>query len=327
MKFPFEFNIAFVFRLVLPGFVLAVAAAPLLDAILRCAGAPFSTKEALPFAAVGLGWVVVLLDQHIYQFFEGRRYWPSGIRNLRAAMHQEALDRKQDEIAAHDRARKQSHADAHHYERWVELSLETLNYPRNKAGQPYARYPTRLGNLITAFETYPEVKYGVDGVFYWPRLWVKLDKDLRAEIDQTQALADSAIYVAFAFLAAALLCLVYWVMGWPRVGDYPAVALTILPEGISLPWLALGCAAASYIAYSLSLEPQRVYGELFKSIFDQHRALLTFLDEAGARAVAHGAAPVPNVEDKRAAAAMRFLKWHRVRDANGQNQPATAPTP
>jgi flagellar biosynthesis regulator FlaF len=66
----------------------------------------------------------------------------------------------------------------------------------------------RLGNLITAFESYSNTRYGIDGVFYWNRIWLKLEKDVRDDIDNHQAMADSTVYASFILFINALLCLV-----------------------------------------------------------------------------------------------------------------------
>lgn len=49
--------------------------------------------------------------------------------------------------------------------RKAELTLEA-NYPTN----PHTVLPTRLGNVIAAFEEYPNTRYGMDSITLWPRL-------------------------------------------------------------------------------------------------------------------------------------------------------------
>lgn len=72
-----------------------------------------------------------------------------------------------------------------------------------------AKYPTRLGNIITEFEEYSTRKYEADGVFYWSRVWWKLPKEVRESLDDMQAMVDGALYVAALLYAMALLCLLY----------------------------------------------------------------------------------------------------------------------
>src|SRR5579864_8580919 len=82
MKFPFDFSVTLIFRLIFPGLVLALALLPLLIFVLSTEGitVPFSTL--IPMEAVVLGWLIVLLDQPIYMLYEGRRYWPGFLRKL-----------------------------------------------------------------------------------------------------------------------------------------------------------------------------------------------------------------------------------------------------
>jgi hypothetical protein len=73
----------------------------------------------------------------------------------------------------------------------LEVGVEYALYPTDDDSAAYVAHPTRLGNIIESFESYPKIKYGLDSVFYWYRLWVVLDKDLREEIDSSQAVVDS----------------------------------------------------------------------------------------------------------------------------------------
>jgi hypothetical protein len=87
--------------------------------------------------------------------------------------------------------------------------LVAAEWPVDEGGDPYALYPTQLGNILAGFELYPKVKYGIDAIFYWYRLWVSLDKDLREEIDTVQAVVDSTLYVSFTLYVSAALALFY----------------------------------------------------------------------------------------------------------------------
>ena len=50
--------------------------------------------------------------------------------------------------------------------------------------------PTRLGNVIRAFEGYANVKYGIDAIMLWPRLAEKLPKDTSESLDSAKASFD-----------------------------------------------------------------------------------------------------------------------------------------
>ena len=131
--------------------------------------------------------------------FEGRRFWP---RFLRAFF----CRREETRLRRIDEAISQRHED---YNRYLEASAEKRSFPIDEQGSYGATYPSRFGNLIAAFETYPDRRYGMDGVLFWNRIWFKLDKDTREEIDGRQALAQSTLYASFTLFFIGFLCVLY----------------------------------------------------------------------------------------------------------------------
>lgn len=308
MKFPFDFNVTLVFRLVLPGLVLAIALTPLMDGLATLLGQKFAPATALPIAAIVLGWLVVLLDSPIYMAFEGRRFWPS---RLRALGHRNEKAR-----LARILAQEAKGGDGA-----IEWSLKTLDFPLSKNGEREAVYPTRLGNLLAAFERYPTIVYGIDGVFFWYRIWPQLDKDLRAEIDQAQAIADSGLYVSACLVASGLIGPVYLVMQLPRIGDYPAVTLPLLPSQQILIIFSMAAFAGAYLTYRVSLFSQRTYGEMFRALFDVYRDKLDFVDDVVKIAKAKGADDPGAEKKEQYMTAWRFLRWYKVRKSGAdQNE-------
>jgi hypothetical protein len=300
VKLPFDFATKFILRLILPGALFAALLWPLAAAALKALGVEAQPAIVIPVLILVAGWLTLLLDMPIYMLFEGRRFWPRVLRAWRLESEGKRLQRLIDGRAAAKTRKDNARAS--------ELALDTLDFPLSDEGEPYAAYPTRLGNLLTAIETYPDSKYGIDGVWGWSRLWVALDKDLRAEMDDQQAVADSGLYAAFVFLCAIPVCLAYALVAslWPD----------ILP-GLPSPPLLLACAAAAPVLawglYRLSLPPQRQYGELFKALFDQHRGRLEVKDIVDALAAHKGEARRRFSERERYRAGIRFLRWHRYR--------------
>jgi uncharacterized Zn-finger protein len=138
-------------------------------------------------------------------------------------------------------------------------------------GSYVALAPTRLGNLIYAYEDYPYRIYGLDSVFFWYRIWLKLGKDTRDEIDNRQALVDSALYVSASLVICSALTLAYGVSAHFGVTLYAAQP----PEWFLLsltPILLVG----SFLLYRASLYAHATYGEIFKSIFDVYGPDLKF---------------------------------------------------
>jgi len=113
----------------------------------------------------------------------------------------------------------------------------------------------------------------MDSVFYWYRLWLCIDKDIREEVDRTWASTDALLHLAFGM---AGLGLIYLASG--------TVAATL--TWLGSPWLLLGAdqaryaiggvalIALSYLPYRISVPGHLVNGELYKSLFDLHRSTL-----------------------------------------------------
>jgi hypothetical protein len=293
---PYDFGTRFILRLLVPAAILAAALYPV-GRRLQITGLPV-LSDSLLFVALCLAasFFLLLLDMPVYMVFQGRRFWPTTLRRVGVAREARRLERL--------RALADSASDA---KVKLEFDLQIAEFPLERAtGEARAMYPTRLGNLLASFETYPNLKYGLDGVFFWPRLWVSIDKDLREELDSAQAVVDSAVYSCTAFGLGAFLFAAYGVF---------------LNDSITIMWF-VACPASllfSFICYRAALPRYAQYGQLFAAIFDQHRdklrysSLLSDLDAhmKGARS--------PARSDREAARAVwRFLRWHRYRPSNSR---------
>ncbi|HEX6648714.1 MAG TPA: hypothetical protein VF075_04225 [Pyrinomonadaceae bacterium] len=264
MKLPFEFGIKLIFRLVLPGFLLTLGLYPPLMTLRDRAGWTIDVEYLLVFSMIITGWLLLTLDQPIYMFLEGRRFWLRPIRTIFIWTEDRRLKKLK---VAEDKFYELSQASTggkkqNYNQRYVEASVEKRKFPLDANGLPEARFPTRLGNLIDSYESYPSKRYGVNAIFHWYRIWLTLDKDLREELDNRQALADSSVYASIALLISGLLWLVYWLlskMGSQLIGHFS--------QGYSL-WLGAAFLVVSYIMYRAALHPQAQYGESFKSVFD-----------------------------------------------------------
>jgi flagellar biosynthesis regulator FlaF len=301
MKLPFDFGTKLIFRLGLPGLLLAITTAPLIFAFAHIIRVDVDWLEVLVLGTLFWGWLISLADMPIYMIYEGRRFWPRPFREWGLARERRRLARIQQnttaELARIDRRL------------FLENSIELLNFALDSSGNPEVRFPTRIGNLITAYETHTRVKYGLDAIFYWPRLWVVLDKDLRDEVDNQQAIADSAVYTSFAIFVTAAILVCYAVANGvlhSRLAD--------VPSPLGLLSLAAGCVGVGYAIYRVSLFAHAQFGELFKAVFDQHRKKLIIdetVEKVGSLAGDADALKRPEIE--RYAMVSRYLRWHRIR--------------
>ena len=301
MKLPFDFGTKLIFRLVLPGLILAIASAPLVFAFAHIIGVDVDQLKVLVLGTLFWGWIITLADMPIYMLYEGRRFWPHRFREWGLAHERRRLVKIQ-----HNVTPELARTDRRLY---LENAVELLSFPLDDFGNPEVRFPTRVGNLITAYETYTRVKYGLDAIFFWPRLWVVLDKDIREEVDNQQAIADASIYASFATYSAAAILLCYAVANGifhSRLADVPS------PVGLLI--LAAACIGIGYSIYRISLFAHAQFGELFKAVFDQHRKKLIIDDTVEKVGNLTGDADaLKRPETELYAMVSRYLRWHRIR--------------
>jgi hypothetical protein len=258
---------------------------------------------------IALGWLVVVNDMTIYMIFEGRRYWLPPIRDLLIRCQKRRLKRLRDLVIINPPLNLDNRT-------YLEAAVEYGRYPIDEGGDAYVEHPTRLGNILESYETYPNVKYGLDAVFNWSRLWVVLDKDLREEIDSAQAVVDSTVYISFALFVSGLVMLVYVFLRWL------SVEIRYVPASNILSIVAAGCLFVGFVIYRSSLHAHAQFGELFKSVFDQYRSKLVFddvLDDI-ARTTDDPTMTLKLSQRDKNKIIWRYLRWHRIRDEmSGRN--------
>lgn len=245
-------GIPFFFRVVFPGAVVSGALTPLVLVLLEVF--PLTSEQKTAIVAgllIVVGLVLWAMDDPIYGFLEGRWWWPPALKRSRTESWKKTVARLY--------ARSQDPADPEYNERWASLR----KFPVDAHGKPTATAPTRLGNILASYENYPSLRYGMDSVFYWPRIWLQLEKDTRSEVDESWAIADAFTYLVGGLLFAAI---TYFVAGlWsalaPWASPLRAEAWRLVAAGLALLVLAR-------MAYWISLPLHARNGEVFKSLFD-----------------------------------------------------------
>ncbi|MCI5122446.1 MAG: hypothetical protein D3908_14900 [Candidatus Electrothrix sp. AUS4] len=199
---------------------------------------------------------------HIYMALEGRRYWPKWLRNWCQHSEEKRLKKYLEE---YNQVKVKEDNQAARV-KYLELSVELRRFPLDYKGNPNVNYPTRLGNLLSAYEDYPLRSYGMDSFFYWYRIWLAIDEDLREHIDTQQALADSSVYMTVALFFTALILTAYALiqqMGIRLITPFPTSKLLLFSAFFSM--------FLSWLLYRASLHLHATFGELYKSMFDMHR--------------------------------------------------------
>lgn len=127
--------------------------------------------------------------------------------------------------------------------------------------------PTRLGNVLRAFERYPSTQYGIEAIDFWPRLQAVIPPDYLTAIGDART--SLVFLLNLSFLSAVL------------SAATALAGLVFLPPSPLLRVLlpAAGFALLSLWFYSRSLGLGRAWGELVKGAFDLYRWLL--LDKLG----------------------------------------------
>lgn len=291
MKLPFDFGIKLIFRLIVPGLFLSLALLPALNAVLRLGGWESSFEYVFGLAVVFVGWLVIISDMPLYMLFEGRRFWPARLWEYCAAREAKRVRDLQDRVRDY---RSQSQDEGlsevrreRARRRMLETYVELRSYPvaspeekrEGKQVDYVSRFPTRLGNILEGYEAAPERLYGMPSVFYWWRLWLTLDKDLREEIDNQQALVDSTVYTSFAFyfngaawaFYAVLLGLNTLALRSESLRPSPAGLFAHLPPWWALPLLSAASFLLGYMIYRVSLRLHVQFGEVFASAYDMRR--------------------------------------------------------
>jgi hypothetical protein len=120
--------------------------------------------------------------------------------------------------------------------------------------------PTTLGNILLAGERYSASRYGMDAIYFWPRLFPLLPEQFQAEYEEYIVNYEFPLVVAFeAFVVAVL-------------GGI-AIAVSGGSPLLFVPWFTGGCLLA-YTSYALSFSSAEELAEQQRSAFDLYRHLL-----------------------------------------------------
>jgi hypothetical protein len=125
--------------------------------------------------------------------------------------------------------------------------------------------PTRLGNTLRAAESYPGdgERWGLDAVFWWPRLYLIIPDSARNQVDDARASMDQMILLSVLSFAFAAVAVGFGIGGLP-------LAVWV--------WCTAGALVLSWLTYRAAVAQAAVFGDLVRSCFDLFRSdLLTHL--------------------------------------------------
>jgi hypothetical protein len=127
--------------------------------------------------------------------------------------------------------------------------------------------PTRFGNVIRAFETYPEMNYGVESISTWMRLQGVMSKDARVMVDDARAQVDFFVNLwvfALVFSGIAVGRCAYAAWRW---ANWPDLHL-VLPMSWGYGAAAIGGIVVCRLAYEGAVGCAVAWGDLVKTSFD-----------------------------------------------------------
>jgi hypothetical protein len=142
---------------------------------------------------------------------------------------------------------------SHQEKRHVQQLDELLHY---YPPDPQRAMPTFLGNIIHAAEDHARVRYGLDPVVVWARLYSSLNSTIQDAVETSQANLSLAVrLIAQAAFFAVIGALFEFASGkWP-------IGLLVLIAS----W------AVAYLAYQAAIQATKSYGELIRAAFDLYR--------------------------------------------------------
>ncbi len=209
----------------------------------------------LLFLVTLLAYLLRAFTRPIIRTYEG--YWPWRWLQHRGIRHQtdrwRSLRRQRDLAVRQNDHRRYSHLQARLYRDFPSREDRIL--------------PTRLGNVLRAAEDYSMSRYGLDGVFWWPRLEPLLPESLLTRLEAAfmglVALLNLAtLSVLYALLLLADLAL-YWTGRLNVDKNFRWLWWWLLAGGLSL--------VVAYVIYRGAVAQARAYGDLIRVAYDEHR--------------------------------------------------------
>lgn len=227
---------------------------------------------AVSIATILLTGALHALNTPIIRLYEGYPWQKSILGQVFAKRHelraQEAFARWSGLTALNNHIDTINRAD---------LAAE-LRTPRLEVGrvvnedypEPHLALPTRLGNVIRCFESYPERQYGITAVTVWPRLVAVLDEASTSSLDQAKSLFDFMIHLALLFAVSAVAAFGGVILLWQDLSILGRFTGAII---------CAGYVAVSYACYRGAIGRARAWGSTVKAAFDIHR--WTLLESLG----------------------------------------------
>ena len=227
------------------------------------------------FVTIVLTGLLYNLNTPIVRMYEGYTWQYSFIGRWRTARYEAELKPKlelraqaQDLQMGMARQNKKASPEV---QKTIGEQSRSLNAIRNQLGITVNHefpplnlvLPTKLGNVIRSFESYPIHQFNMAGVTMYPRLIAVVDKEYAQQIDNAKSSLDFMINCS---LLSAVLAVSLLVAGLV----YP---IPLSTPGFAIPW-SIKIAFFFFLSWAFyvsSLGRAREWGDLVKGAFDLYR--------------------------------------------------------
>lgn len=194
-----------------------------------------------------ISYVIQIFSNQIVRFFEG--YWSLSVLK-KLSIKMTGKKREMLQKLNNDRDTAIRNGD-NNFINEIQRKLY-LEYPSDDN----LLLPTKIGNVLRSAEMYSNECYGMDGVFWWPRLWPLLPEQMKRDIDD--AITPMLALLNFTFLLPAFtfLSIIYSISVKKDIASlFPEFIPFIIMIVISLilAWIAYRAAVSQAINYGLNI--------------------------------------------------------------------------
>jgi hypothetical protein len=116
--------------------------------------------------------------------------------------------------------------------------------------------PTRLGNVFKSIEAYSEIKYGMNSVFFWPRIQLCMKEGNKISLDKIRAFVDMFVELTWIFFTFAVIYSIVFAYN----GNYLYSFVSL----VAFIFFSLG-------SYKMAVQSALDFGSYVRSMFDLYR--------------------------------------------------------
>lgn len=208
-----------------------------------------ATLICLLIAIAISGFVVQRFDFLAIRLLEG--YWPKVLNPFRQWLIERQIPPHKEERAQWQSLDNKTERNPEEEEKYAKIDWDRSQKPRSTR----QFMPTKLGNVLRAAELAPKIAYGLDAVLCWPRLWLILPKQARADVSAAREELNTA---ARMWLWSVLFCL--WALGAFWATPF-YIVLWPLPVGLLSAWFC----------YRWALSATQIYASLIRATYELYR--------------------------------------------------------